>query len=112
MLSSMPYPARSTSYTVKQFRIFKRLRWSHFIVLLYRNELNWFMVVCFAVIVCGDPGTPDHGSKVVHRGFYYGGSIEFMCNTAYELKGSQRIYCMKSGSWSNSKPLCLGKAKV
>ena len=62
------------------------------------------------MVKCGDPGVPLNGKRIVSKGFVYGGSVRFECNTNYTLmKGMPvAIYCQADKAWSGSLPRCLG----
>ncbi len=67
----------------------------------------------FAVISCGDPGTPLHGKQTnVKNGYNYGGSVEFICKDNYTLSGRSKIYCEETKDWSSPNPRCWGTLKV
>ncbi|XP_068726391.1 sushi, von Willebrand factor type A, EGF and pentraxin domain-containing protein 1-like [Montipora capricornis] len=61
------------------------------------------------LVKCGDPGVPLNGKRIVSKGFVYGGSVRFECNTNYTLmKGMPvAIYCQADKAWSGSLPRCL-----
>ena len=61
------------------------------------------------VVKCNDPGTPMNGRQIVSKGYVYGGSVTFDCDTNYTLQGKERIICKPDKSWSGSVPQCLGK---
>ncbi|XP_003391963.3 PREDICTED: CUB and sushi domain-containing protein 1-like, partial [Amphimedon queenslandica] len=55
---------------------------------------------------CGDPGTPDDGSKSSNV-YTYNSVVSFQCNSGYSLSGSVSLICLSNGSWNGSVPSCL-----
>ena len=57
--------------------------------------------------LCKDPGTLENG---IVRGndFRHGSTVEFQCNSHYQLNGSQFATCVK-GKWNSSVPKCFSK---
>ena len=45
---------------------------------------------------------------MVKKGYFYGGSVKFVCDKNYTLVGTDVIYCQANRSWSSSVPRCLG----
>ena len=60
------------------------------------------------VVKCGDPGTPTNGRQIVNKGYVYRGSVTFVCDTNYTLKGISLIFCKADKGWTASVPQCLG----
>eukprot|EP00117_Sycon_ciliatum_P048173 scpid2370/ scgid5761/ Sushi, von Willebrand factor type A, EGF and pentraxin domain-containing protein 1; CCP module-containing protein 22; Polydom; Selectin-like osteoblast-derived protein; Serologically defined breast cancer antigen NY-BR-38 len=56
-------------------------------------------------VLCTDPGTPVHGSKVSFS-LAVGGEIEYECQTGYRLVGQQTITCQPNTEWSHPVPTC------
>ena len=71
-------------------------------------KLNGPVIITIAV-ECGDPGKPTNGEQIVRNGYFYGGSVKFVCDNNYTLVGTDVIYCQANGSWSSSVPRCVGK---
>ncbi|XP_019851357.1 PREDICTED: uncharacterized protein LOC100634273, partial [Amphimedon queenslandica] len=55
---------------------------------------------------CGDPGTPDGGSKSSSV-YTYNSVVSFQCNSGYFLSGSVSLICLSDSSWNGSVPSCL-----
>ena len=64
------------------------------------------------VVKCNDPGTPMNGRQIVSKGYVYGGSVTFACDTNYTIQGKRSIICKADKSWSGSVPQCLGEYNV
>ena len=54
---------------------------------------------------CGDPGTPDNGTKT-GTNFTYNSIITYSCNVGYNLMGADSLTCLSDGSWNGSLPSC------
>ena len=50
-----------------------------------------------------------NGRQIVSKGYVYGGSVAFACDTNYTLQGKAGIICKVDKSWSGSVPQCQGK---
>jgi hypothetical protein len=60
---------------------------------------------------CTYPGIPRNGYK--HGSSYLAGDVvTFTCNDCYRLVGYSKITCLRSGSWSHSKPRCACKSST
>ena len=55
---------------------------------------------------CGDPGTPDNGSRSGDI-FTYNSVVLFQCSVGYSLSGSASLLCLSSVSWNASVPSCV-----
>ena len=54
---------------------------------------------------CGNPGSPTNG-QAINNIFTFGSSVEFQCNTGYELTGNTSTFCHANGEWNASLPYC------
>ena len=61
-------------------------------------------LVC-ELVNCGDPGVPQNG-QAIGNVFTFGSSVEFQCNTGYELTGNTSTFCHANGEWNTSLPYC------
>ena len=59
----------------------------------------------WALVNCGDPGTPSNGYKHGSR-YWTGESVSFICDTQYHLTGPATRTCLPSGNWSGTQPSC------
>ena len=57
---------------------------------------------------CGDPGTPVNGRRSI-SGYTEGHTVNYTCNTGYDLSGSATRTCQSNGLWSGSSATCLSK---
>jgi len=61
-----------------------------------------------AVVACGYPGTPIHGTK-------WSGStslnsiVKYMCDPGFRLVGDSFRVCQSGGTWSGALPTCQRK---
>ena len=60
----------------------------------------------FAVVDCGDPGSPNDG---VHRVFSttFGSVAHYECDSRFRLVGMEQRICQPNGQWSGSLPSCV-----
>ena len=73
---------------------------------------QWSQPTPQCVRVCGDPGTPNHGSQNPNNDLYIDGSvISFQCDNNYKLIGPANLTCL-SGQWNNVIPQCIGKFNI
>lgn len=66
-----------------------------------------YMYVClFAVVDCGDPGSPNDG---INRVFSttFGSVAHYECDSSFRLVGTGRRICQPNGQWSGSLPSCM-----
>ena len=61
-------------------------------------------------IECGDPGTPQNGSRQL-SGETAGSVVTYRCDTGFDLVGASTQRCMDSGDWSDQLPECRGKQR-
>ena len=54
---------------------------------------------------CGNPGVPTNGYRNGDA-FYLAQSVDFGCNTGYELIGTNTFTCQENGQWEASTPTC------
>ncbi len=70
--------------------------------------ISYLTLKCyFSTANCVDPGTPENGAQSGSYG--NGGVVTYTCDSAFSLVGASAITC-SDGSWSNSVPICEGKA--
>ena len=73
--------------------------------------MNIIYILFIVDIQCDDLSVPSNGeitscsSGRVGVG-YEGDTCSFMCNTGYELTGSDTRTCQSNGSWSGSDDVC------
>ena len=60
----------------------------------------------YAVIDCGDAGTPGDGRRAGSTSTTFGSEVTYSCNDGFALRGSETRECQSSGSWSGSLPSC------
>ena len=70
-----------------------------------------FPSVLFAVVTCGDPGTPSNGQRQLSDQ-NFGTEVNYTCSEGHELEGSQRRTCQARGEWSGQLPQCKSKCHV
>ncbi|XP_071964677.1 CUB and sushi domain-containing protein 3-like isoform X2 [Antedon mediterranea] len=59
------------------------------------------------IVNCGDPGSPPTNGEMSGDSVRtYGSSVQYNCNTGYDITGSQSITCQADGTWSDSAPNC------
>ena len=56
---------------------------------------------------CGDPGTPQNGSRRL-QGTQYQDMVRYQCDTGFQLSGDEVRTCQESGIWMGSLPTCEG----
>ena len=80
------------------------------------------MVILYAEINCGDPGTPTNGDTMgtlVRAGTSndlaldttLGAIVNHTCDEGFEIQGAMERECLPSGEWSEPLPSCIGKVK-
>lgn len=70
---------------------------------------DWFH--CIAVIDCGRPFVPAHGSIDEVTDFTYPNIVTFTCQQGYVLQGHSIIRCESNGRWSDTSPRCFPKGE-
>ena len=63
-------------------------------------------ICLYEPISCGKPERTEFGSIITH-GYYLMNSSQYFCNSGYELQGDSKRYCMYSGKWNGSIPVCV-----
>ena len=58
---------------------------------------------------CGDPGDPYGGYRNITTDTKYQSVVTYACNPDHHLEGEDSQVCQASGTWSGSKPVCLGR---
>ena len=56
--------------------------------------------------LCPDLKDPDNGKLVIMTGTLLGDTAGFICNSGFELMGSETVTCQDDGQWSDSAPTC------
>jgi len=56
-------------------------------------------------VTCPNPQTLEHG-VIVGQHHTFNKTIEFICNSGFNLVGSLRIVCAANGTWSDHQPTC------
>ena len=59
-------------------------------------------------IDCGDPGTPDNGQRSLVSTIL-GSTVNYTCNEAFNLVGSETRLCQSNEEWSGQLPSCVRK---
>ncbi|XP_029470754.1 sushi, von Willebrand factor type A, EGF and pentraxin domain-containing protein 1 [Rhinatrema bivittatum] len=57
-------------------------------------------------ISCGVPPLLENGFYSAED-FYAGSTVTYQCNNGYYLLGHSRMFCIDTGSWSETSPSCL-----
>lgn len=57
------------------------------------------------LVGCDEPSVPLHGVKIGEN-YWAGKSVEFACDTGYQLVGPTTRVCLPAGNWSNTEPTC------
>ncbi|XP_065887354.1 P-selectin-like [Dysidea avara] len=58
-------------------------------------------------VTCSSISYPTNGWNACRSGsYYYATTCSFICNTGYDLTGSNTRTCLISGSWSSDSPTC------
>ena len=63
-------------------------------------------ICLYEPISCQKPGRPGFGSVITHGNLLMNSS-QYFCNSGYELQGDSKRYCMYSGKWNGSIPVCV-----
>ena len=76
---------------------------------LFNNE-NVAIVVSFLLVSCPSLSDPSNGVISCSLGddgvASYEDTCSYICNTGYELTGSNSRNCQSDGTWSGSDPTC------
>ena len=67
-----------------------------------------FLSFLLVVRDCGDPGTPQNGSRRL-QGTKYQDTVRYQCDTGFKLSGAEVRACQESGTWTGSLPTCAGE---
>lgn len=73
-------------------------------LLLFENVSDEGFLL-FAVVNCGDPGSPENG-LVVGNTFTFLSEIQVACSKGYEVVGSEHRTCLANGQWSGVEASC------
>jgi len=65
----------------------------------------------FAVVDCGDPGNPYGGYRQIATNTKYQSKVTYTCKPQHHLEGEDSQTCQADGTWSGSKPVCLGRCR-
>ena len=58
------------------------------------------------VVTCEDP-TPENGQVTPSESIYMpNDTVDFSCNTGYNLNGCNRSTCQSTGDWKPHTPTC------
>uniref|UniRef100_A0A3Q0R2C4 Sushi domain-containing protein n=1 Tax=Amphilophus citrinellus TaxID=61819 RepID=A0A3Q0R2C4_AMPCI len=60
----------------------------------------------FAVISCGNPGTPRNAQILIHDGLTFSRSITYACREGYYSTGLLTRHCTVNGTWTGNMPEC------
>ena len=66
------------------------------------------MYICFVLVDCGDPGTPENGNRNF-TDTREGSVVTYTCNTGFELVGNPTQVCELTPDgafWSFTRPEC------
>ena len=58
---------------------------------------------------CGDPGDPYGGYREITTDTKYQSIVTYTCKPDHHLEGEDSQVCQANGTWSGSKPVCLGR---
>ena len=61
-----------------------------------------------SVVDCGDPGDPYGGYRHIATDTKYQSNVTYTCKPDHHLEGEDSQTCQADGTWSGSKPVCLG----
>ncbi|XP_060586153.1 P-selectin-like, partial [Ruditapes philippinarum] len=70
------------------------------------NTAHWEVFVWCKPVECGEVEAPTNGTMNV-SGLTFGNNVTFQCEEGYEIKGTDMIRCVSTGSWSASVPTCI-----
>ena len=62
-------------------------------------------------VTCPMLKDPDFG-RLTYKGRYPFNSSEYICNKGYYLKGNQARFCMFSGNWNGTEPICIQNQEI
>ena len=97
-------------YSICSYLIPCNLYFFFYCILYKRKRLKTNDPVIITIAVeCGDPGKPTNAKHIVKKGYFYGGSVKFVCDENYTLVGADVMFCQANKSWSSSVPRCVGK---
>ena len=60
------------------------------------------------MVDCGDPGNPYGGYRNIATDTKYQSIVTYTCKPDHHLEGEDSQVCQADGTWSGSKPVCLG----
>jgi len=63
------------------------------------------------VVDCGDPGNPYGGYRHITIATKYQSIVTYTCKPDHHLEGEDSQVCQANGTWSGSKPVCLGRCR-
>ena len=64
--------------------------------------------MCFLIVInCGNPGLVSNSTRT-GSDFTIGGTVNYECDTGFNLTGPRNRTCLGSGEWSGESPTCNG----
>ena len=54
---------------------------------------------------CPKPTIPQHG-RIFGNNFFIGSTVEFFCNSGFNLYGSRKRTCQEDKTWNGSVAIC------
>ncbi|XP_063401402.1 sushi, von Willebrand factor type A, EGF and pentraxin domain-containing protein 1-like [Mytilus trossulus] len=78
-------------------------------ILECQQDGSWINSLPICVTVECDDLTDEvfTNGSMAQTGYFYGDTVDFVCNEGYDLIGSNRRRCLLDGSWSGTWPICL-----
>ena len=64
----------------------------------------------FVATSCSDPGPVQNSRRTMNRpgaSFTCGNTVTYTCNDGYEIQGEGTMTCGATGTWDNTRPLCV-----
>ena len=67
------------------------------------------LCVCpHAVVDCGPLLAPAFAAVLLPGGTVFSSTAEYICDVGFALEGNQFRFCMESGEWNGTEPVCEG----
>lgn len=70
--------------------------------------MHW-LILCFYAAACPKLEAPLNGRKL-GKVLLKGHEVHFLCDSGYELVGSETRQCKESLTWSGQQPVCKGQS--